>query len=105
MAINEDKTMITVCSTVETKITPEMAAEAFSRFDDDEQVAFFAALASQVKANFDKTNVWPYGEMQWCYMADKLKQNKEANAMYHAISSFAFEFSTDNRLIRQRSTI
>jgi hypothetical protein len=91
-----------VTGTVESIVTPEMAAKAFARFDDDEQVEFFAALAAEVKASYAKTNVWPYGEMQWCYMADKLKRNKEANAMYHAMSSFSFEFSTDHCGLNQR---
>jgi hypothetical protein len=94
--------MHTVTSTVETPITPEMAAKAFAHFDDDQQVEFFAALAAEVKAQFAKTDVWQYGDMQWCYMAEKLKANKEANAMYHAISSFAFEFSQDAGMLRQR---
>jgi predicted secreted hydrolase len=89
-------------STVETEITPELAAKAFAHFGDDEQADFFEHLAKEVKATYD-TGPYGYGEMQWCYMHGELqKRGGEGLAMYHAMSSFAFEFSQDNNLVNLR---
>lgn len=88
-------------SIVKTVITPEIAAKAFAHFDDGQQTAFFRELAKEVKATF-ANNAYGYGEMQWCYMASALKDDPEANAMYHSLASFAFEFSQDCGMIRER---
>jgi len=86
----------TVESIVTTQLTPEIIAKAFAHMDDDAQADFFEYLAAEVKASY-KDCAYGLGEMQWCYMAAKLRdRGGDANAMYHAISTFAFEFAQDH---------
>ena len=95
--------MATIESIISTTITPEMAAKAFAHFGDYEQADFFEHLAAEVKATYHVKH--GHGEMQWCYMSGELqKRGGEALAMYHALSSFAFEFSQDIGAIRHRAT-
>ena len=74
---------------VSVEITPELAAAAFWAMSSDEQAAFFAALAAEVKKT---ESAYGYGEMQWCYMVDDIRKDKEASRMYMALSAFAFDY-------------
>ena len=92
--------MTIIESTVNTKITPEIAAKAFAHFGSDEQADFFEHLAAEVKATY-AGYAYGYGEMQWCYLHGELVSRKgEGLAMYHALSCFAFEFAQEVGAIR-----
>jgi len=91
----------TIESKVTTELTPKIIAKAFAHMGSDGQAEFFEHLAAEVKATFKCG--YGFGEMQWCHMAEDLKKRGgDANAMYHALSTFAFEFSQDNCGLQHR---
>ena len=84
-----DMNTVTIESKAEVSLTPQLMAEAFWAMDSQQQADFFAALADAVKRT---QGAYGYGEMQWCYMRDDIRKNKEASNMYMALSAFAFDY-------------
>lgn len=72
-------------ATADVTITPDMMAQAFWDMGSDQQVEFFAALASVINA--DKVggndNAYTYGELQWFFTGNELMKadNKVAKEM------------------------
>src|SRR5690554_2861058 len=93
------KEPIRVESVAHMNLTPELIAKAFWAMSDDQQADFFDALAGEVEAYNAESDrpAYNYGEMQWCYLHDKLQQRGgRALSMYLALSVFAFQFSQDH---------
>lgn len=76
-------------------LTPEIMAKAFWAMEDTQQAKFFDELAKIIEADHVKSpSSYGYGEMQWCYLKDRLRQPgmERANKMHMALSAFAFDF-------------
>lgn len=78
------------------KVDPKLIAEMFWAMSDDQQADFFEELAKCANASHaENKGKWyssEFGDMQWCYLAGKLKARPLAQKMYMALSAFAFEF-------------
>lgn len=86
-------------TTVETKqvvqLTPEIMAKAFWAMEDSLQAQFFDELAKVIEADHvENASSYGFGELQWCYLKDRLRQPgmERANKMHMALSAFAFDF-------------
>lgn len=78
------------------ELTPEIVADWFWNQDSEAQADFFEALAKRIQADKDDPNAVTYslGEMQWCYLRDRLRKpgRELANQMHMALSAFAFDY-------------
>lgn len=77
------------------ELTPEIVAAWFWSRDTVEQANFFEALAKCIQSEKDpEASTYSFGELQWCYLKDELRQpgRELANEMHMALSAFAFEF-------------
>ncbi|MEE4652798.1 hypothetical protein V2L06_20445 [Pseudomonas alliivorans] len=74
------------------KITPDLLAKAFWGMDTQQQADFFESLAAHIQK--ESPHAYGFGEMQWCWLQDELRQpgREEANQMHMALSAFAFDF-------------
>jgi hypothetical protein len=74
------------------QITPDLLAKAFWAMDTVQQADFFEALAKHISEA--SPTAYGFGEMQWCYLKDELRQpgRKLANSMHLALSAFAYDF-------------
>ena len=72
-------------------LTPEIVAQWFWNQSTVEQADFLQALAKIIQADKGQYN---FGELQWCYLKDELRQpgRQLANEMHMALSAFAFDF-------------
>jgi len=68
-------------ATAKVEITPAMMAEAFWSMGSHDQAEFFDELARVIREDH-KTNssAYHYGELQWFFLGDDLKQAKNAHA-------------------------
>ena len=73
-------------------VTPELLARAFWQMDTVQQADFFQALAVHIQEV--SPGAYNFGELQWCYLKDELRQpgRELANEMHMALSAFAFDF-------------
>lgn len=74
------------------EISAEILAKAFWAMDTVQQADFFGELAKHIKEK--SPNAYSFGEMQWCYLKDELRQpgRETANEMHMALSAFAYDF-------------
>lgn len=85
---------VTIEEGFKVELTPEVVAKAFWEMDTVGQADFFECLARCIQ---EKTpNAYRYGELQWCYLKDELRQphRKLANEMHMSLSAFAYDFWT-----------
>lgn len=68
-------------ATAHVEITPAMMAEAFWSMGSHSQAEFLDELARVIREDH-KTNssAYHYGELQWAFLADDLRQEKNAHA-------------------------
>lgn len=74
------------------QITPEVVAKAFWGMDTQQQADFFESLAAHIEST--SPHAYGFGEIQWCWLQDELRQpgRETANKMHMALSAFAFDF-------------
>jgi hypothetical protein len=82
---------------VETKttmhITPRLLAEAFWGMEDRQQAEFFAELKDVISEQ--SPEAYSNGQMQWCYLADRLNENLKAKEMACEMMSWFFVRTTE----------
>ena len=79
----------------EIELTPEIVADWFWKQSTTEQADFLEALAKRIEAETGPRAVtYGFGELQWCYLKEELRQpgRELANQMHMAFSAFAFDF-------------
>lgn len=87
--------VLTVAEGFEVQITPELLAKAFWAMHCDQQADFLDSLGAEIEADhITNKHSYSYGELQWCYLKDELRQpgRERANNVHMALSAFAFDF-------------
>lgn len=87
--------LVTVEEGFQVLITPEILAKALWGMDCVQQADFLDALGAVIeKDHVTNNSAYGYGELQWCYLKDELRQpgRERANNVHMAFSAFAFDF-------------
>lgn len=73
--------MSAITATASIELTPTMMAEAFWKMGSHIQAEFLDELARVIREDH-KTNrfAYHYGELQWFFLGDELRQDKNAHA-------------------------
>uniref|UniRef100_A0AAU6W3E3 Uncharacterized protein n=1 Tax=Pseudomonas phage Orimi01 TaxID=3138541 RepID=A0AAU6W3E3_9VIRU len=89
------KLEITVADGVSVRVTPEILAAAFWSMNSEQQADFMDALGAVIEADhIENASAYSYGELQWCWLKEELRQpgRERANKVHMAISAFAYDF-------------
>jgi hypothetical protein len=83
---------IVVAEGFQVQVTPDILAKAFWSMDTVQQADFFEALAKEIQTK--SPHAYSFGELQWCYLKDELREpgRELANNMHMSLSAFAFDF-------------
>ena len=73
------------------QITPQVLAEAFWGMSDVQQAQFFEYLHDATA----RDNAYGHGELQWCYLSDRLNENLKAKEQACAMLAWVFNRSAD----------
>jgi hypothetical protein len=74
-------------------VTPRVLAECFWNMDDRQQAQFFADLKDVIAEQ--SPDAYCNGQVQWCYLSDRLNENLKAKEMACEMMAWFFNHTTD----------
>lgn len=93
--MQNEPVLVVVEQGFEVAITPDVLAAAFWKMNIEQQADFLDSLGAVIeKDHATNPSSYSYGELQWCYLKDELRQpgRDRANNVHMALSAFAFDF-------------